>query len=93
MKKDFKVTAIPFGDGKISASIFKIDDKGFALVFYELEEPKETDGEVLDSDKKILLPEIFNSMLFKNKKSVEIVINWLEKIKEKFIEEENKVSI
>jgi hypothetical protein len=93
MKEDFKVTAIPFGDGLISANIHKIDDKGFAIVFYFLEPPKKCGDEVLESDKKILLPELFNSMLFKNKKSVEVVIDWLEHIKQKFIEEENKATV
>lgn len=93
MSETIKVQAIPLGDGMVSANIHKIDDKGFALVFYALDPPKKCGDEVLDSDKKMLLPEIFNSMLFKNKKSVEVVIDWLEHIKQKFIEEENKATV
>lgn len=84
------VRCIPFGFGRICSTITK-QEVGYILAFFELKEPVEVGGNVIDENVKGLIPEIFNSLYFKNKESVDVVIEYLEKIKEKFIEEENKV--
>ena len=87
MKEPKTIQAIPFGDGMVSAKIFPIKDKGFALVFYALEEPKECGDPVTDEDKMMIVPEMFNSLLFKSEKSVDAVMEWLQHVKDKFHEE------
>ena len=78
------ISAIPFGDGMVSAKIFPIKNKGYALVFYALEEPKECGDPVTDEDKMVMAPEMFNSLLFKSEKSVDAVMEWLQHVKDKF---------
>ena len=87
MKDPKTISAIPFGDGVVSAKIFPIKDKGFALVFYALEVPKECGDPVTDEDKMVMAPEMFNSLLFKSEKSVDAVMEWLQHVKDKFHEE------
>jgi hypothetical protein len=87
MKEPKTIQAIPFGDGMVSAKIFPIKDRGFALVFYALEEPKECGDSVTDTDKMMIVPEMFNSLLFKSEKSVDAVMEWLQHVKDKFHEE------
>ena len=81
------ISAIPFGDGVVSAKIFPIKDKGYALVFYALEEPKECGDPVTDEGKMMIVPEMFNSLLFKSEKSVDAVMEWLQHVKDKFSKE------
>ena len=84
MKEPKTIQAIPFGDGMVSAKIFPIKDRGFALVFYALEVPKECGDPVTDEDKMVMAPEMFNSLLFKNARSVDAVMEWLQHVKDKF---------
>ena len=81
------IQAIPFGDGMVSAKIYPIKDRGFALVFYALEVSKECGDPVTDEDKMVMAPEMFNSLLFKSEKSVDAVMEWLQHVKDKFHEE------
>ena len=87
MKEPKTIQAIPFGDGMVSAKIFPIKDRGFALVFYALEVPKECGDPVTDTDKMTMVPEMFNSLLFKSEKSVDAVMEWLQHVKDKFSKE------
>ena len=84
MKEPKTIQAIPFGDGMVSAKIFPIKDKGYALVFYALEVPKECGDPVTDEDKMVMAPEMFNSLLFKSVESVDVVMGWLQHVKDKF---------
>ena len=81
------IRAIPFGDGAVAAKICPIENRGMALIFYALDPPKECGAEVLESDKKMLLPEMFNSLLFQNEKSVDVVMEWLQHVRNKFDKE------
>ena len=87
MQEPTTISAIPFGDGMVSAKIYPIKDRGFALVFYALEVSKECGDSVTDEDKMTMLPEMFNSLLFKSEKSVDAVMVWLQHVKDKFGEE------
>ena len=87
MGESTTIQAILFGDGMVSAKIFPIKNKGYALVFYALEVPKECGNSVTDEDKMVMAPEMFNSLLFKSERSVDAVMEWLQHVKDKFHEE------